>query len=94
MVNFDDVTKENINEDNPNWSQISNHPYRILIIGGSGSRKQTNCLIWSSNKMMIIILLIVLYVKDPNEEKYQQTWNVKKWSLTSEKSKDSFWIFK
>ena len=44
MVNFDDVTKENINEDNPNWSQISNHPYRILIIGGSGSRKTNELL--------------------------------------------------
>ena len=44
MVNSDDVTKENINEDNPNWSQISNHPYRILIIGGSGSRKTNELL--------------------------------------------------
>ena len=44
MVNFDDVTKENINEDNPNWSQISNHPYRILTIGGSGSRKTNELL--------------------------------------------------
>ena len=24
---------------NPNWSYIPNHPYRILIIGGSGSGK-------------------------------------------------------
>ena len=44
MVNFDNVTKENINEDNPNWSQISNHPYRILTIGGSGSRKTNELL--------------------------------------------------
>ena len=29
MVNFDDVTKENIKEHNPNWSQIPDHPYRI-----------------------------------------------------------------
>ena len=26
------------------WSYISDHPYRILIIGGSGSRK-TNALL-------------------------------------------------
>ena len=44
MINYDDVTKENINEDNPNWSQISNHPYRILITGGSGSRKTNELL--------------------------------------------------
>ena len=39
MVNFDDVTKENIKEHNPNWPQISYHPYRILIISYSGSGK-------------------------------------------------------
>ena len=44
MINFDDVTKENIKEHNPNWSQIPDHPYRILICGGSGSGK-TNSLI-------------------------------------------------
>ena len=37
--------KENINEHNPNWSQIPDHPYRILIIGGSGSRKTNSLLI-------------------------------------------------
>ena len=26
-------------EHNPNWPQIPNHPYRILMIGGSGSEK-------------------------------------------------------
>ena len=26
MINFDDVTKENIKEHNPNWPQIPNHP--------------------------------------------------------------------
>ena len=43
MINFDDVTKENIKEYNPNWPQIPDHPYRILIIGGCGSGK-TNSL--------------------------------------------------
>ena len=32
MINFDDVVKENIKEHKPNWPQISDHPYRILII--------------------------------------------------------------
>ena len=31
MIIFDDVTKENINEHNLNWPQITDHPYRILI---------------------------------------------------------------
>ena len=39
MVNFDGVTKEDIKEHNPNWSQIPDYPYRILIIGGPGSVK-------------------------------------------------------
>ena len=45
MINFDDVTKENIEEHNPNWPQIPDHPYRTLIIGGSGSCKKNHYLI-------------------------------------------------
>ena len=32
MINFDDVTNEKVKKHNPNWSQISDNPYRILII--------------------------------------------------------------
>ena len=39
MINFDYVTKESIKELNPNWPQIPDHPYSILIIGGSGIGK-------------------------------------------------------
>ena len=38
MISFD-VIKGNIKEHNPNWPKIPDHPYRILIIGGSGSGK-------------------------------------------------------
>ena len=44
MITFDDVTKENIKELNPNWPQIPDQSYRILIIEGSGSAK-TNSLL-------------------------------------------------
>ena len=44
MFNFDYITKENIKEHNPNWPQIPEHPYRILIVGASGSGK-TNALL-------------------------------------------------
>ena len=37
MINFDIVTKENMIEHNPNLRQIQIHPYKILMIGGSGS---------------------------------------------------------
>ena len=31
MINSDDVTKENIKENNTNWTQISDHSCRILL---------------------------------------------------------------
>ena len=43
MVDFHDVTKENMKEHNPYWPLIPDHPYRILIIRRSGSGK-TNSL--------------------------------------------------
>ena len=33
MINYADITKENIKEHNSNWPQIPDHLYRILIIG-------------------------------------------------------------
>ena len=39
MISFDEAVKENIKKLNSNWQQIPDHSYRILIIGGSGSRK-------------------------------------------------------
>ena len=44
MIKFDDYDNENKNEHNENWPNIPDHPYRILIIGGSGSGK-TNVLL-------------------------------------------------
>ena len=44
MINYDDVTKENIKCNNLNQPRIPDHPYRTLIIGGSGSEK-TNVLL-------------------------------------------------
>ena len=37
MINYDDVTNESKTKHNPKWSYILDHPYGILIIGGSGS---------------------------------------------------------
>ena len=44
MINFDDYTNENKTEHNLKWPYIPNHPYRILLTGGSGSGK-TNALL-------------------------------------------------
>ena len=43
MIIFDEVTKENIKDQNPNWAQILDHPYKILKNGGS--EKQIHYLI-------------------------------------------------
>ena len=44
MINSDDYTNENKTEYNSKWPYIPNHPYRILIVGGSASGK-TNALL-------------------------------------------------
>ena len=44
MINLDSITNENNKKHNEKWAYIPNHPYRILIIGVSGSGK-TNTLL-------------------------------------------------
>ena len=73
MINFDSYTNENKTEHNLNWPYIPDHPYRILIIGGSGSGK-TNALLNLINNQLDIDK-ICLYAKDPYEAKYQHLIN-------------------
>ena len=74
MINFDDVIKEETKVHDPNWPQIPDHPYKILIIGGSGSEK-TNSLFNLINQQQD---KIYLYAKDPYEAKYQFLINKRK----------------
>ena len=69
MINSDYYANENKTEYNLKSPYILDHPYRVLIIGGSGSGK-TNAL---SNliKNDPDIGKIYLYTKDPYESKYQ-----------------------
>ena len=76
MINFDDYTNENIIEHNSKWPYIPDHPYIILIIGGSGSGK-TNALLNLINNQPDIDK-IYLYAKDPYEAKYQYLINKRK----------------
>ena len=69
MFNFDCITKEDIKEHNPNWPEIPDNPYRILIFEGSESRK-TNALFNLINHEQDINK-IYLYAKNPFEAKYQ-----------------------
>ena len=68
MINFYKYTNENKTEHNLKWPYIPDHPYRILIIGGSGSRKTNPLLNLINNELDIN--KIYLYAKDPYEEKY------------------------
>ena len=69
MINSDNYTNENKTVHNKNWPYIPDHPYRILIIGGSGSGKTNLLLNLIGNQPDID--KIYLYVKDPYESKYQ-----------------------
>ena len=69
MINFDEYTNENTIKHNPNWPYIPDHPYRILIIGGSRSGK-TNALPNLIHNQPYIDK-IYLYAKDPYEAKHQ-----------------------
>ena len=73
MINFDDYTNENIIEHNSKWPYIPDHPYRILIIGGSESG-ETNALLNLINNQPDIDK-IYLYAKDRYEQKYQYLIN-------------------
>ena len=39
MFNFNYIVEEDIKEHNPNWPEIPDHLFRILIVGSSGFGK-------------------------------------------------------
>ena len=72
MFNLDDVTNESSEDHNKKWPYIPNHPYRMLVIGGSESGK-TNALLnlMKEQDSDNLIDKICLYANDLNEPKYQ-----------------------
>ena len=60
----------------PNWQNNPDNPYRILIIGGSGSGKSSTLFNLISQE--IDIDEICLYAKDPYESKNQLLYNKRK----------------
>ena len=70
MINY---VNENKTKHNKNWPYIPDHPYRILIIGGSGSGKTNLLLNLIENQPDID--KIYLYAKDPYQSKYQNLIN-------------------
>ena len=73
MINFDNYTNENKTEHNSKWPYIPDHPYRILIVDGSGSGK-TNTLLNLINNQLDIDK-IYLYTKDLYEARFQYLIN-------------------
>ena len=73
MISFDDIVNENKTVHNKNWSYVPDHPYKILIIEGSGSGKTNALLNLIGNQPDID--KIYLYAKDPYEAKYQYLIN-------------------
>ena len=66
MINLDNITNENNKEHNEKGPYIPHHPYRILIIKGSGSEKKP---LLSLMKEQNDIDKIYLYAKDFSKPK-------------------------
>ena len=73
MITFDDYVNENKTEHNKNWPYIPDHPYSLLIIGGTRSGKTNSLLNLIENQPDID--KIYLYAKDPYEVNYQHLIN-------------------
>ena len=69
MINLDRISNENNKNHNEKWPYISDHPYRILKIGGSGSGK-INTLPNLINEQNDIDKMY-LYAWDLNKPKYK-----------------------
>ena len=72
MINLDSITTENNKEHNEKWPYIPDHPYRIIIIGGSGSGKRNTLLnLIKEQDNCDVIDKVYLYARDLNKSKYQ-----------------------
>ena len=65
MINLNNIINENNKKHNEKWPYILDHPYRMLIIDGSGSGK-TKTLLNLINEQKDVDK-IYLYAKDLSE---------------------------
>ena len=74
MINCGYTTKEDIQENYPNWQQNPDHLYKILIFGGSRSGKRNvllNLIKQQNEDNYKVTDKMHFNIKDPNEAKYQ-----------------------
>ena len=72
MINLDSITNKNNKKHKEKWSYISDHSYRILIIGGFGSGKTNTLLnLIKEQDYLDVVDKIYLYAKDLSEPKYE-----------------------
>ena len=71
MINLDSITNESNKEHNEKSLFIPDHPYIILIIGGSGSGKTDALLNLIKEQDDIDKIYLYVYAKDLNEPKYK-----------------------
>ena len=72
MINLDSITNKNNKEQNEKCPYIPDHPYRILIVGGSGSGITNTLLnLIKEQDYHDVIDKIQLYARDLSEPKYQ-----------------------
>ena len=71
MINLDNIVNNNTKGHNEKWPYIPDHPYRILIICGSGSGKRNTLLNLIEEQKDTD--RIYLYAKDLSESKYEHS---------------------
>ena len=62
MINLDNIMNDYNNNHNEKWPYILDHPYRMLIMGGSGSGKANTLLNLINEQKVIDKIYLCMYL--------------------------------